>query len=103
LLGSSISKFLVTVTGVDREEAAEPIDDLIALGVPEVVTLTTGNDGHVFGLVWRVAREVHPKVVFGASLEFFIAVSLAVTHRFEELEFSALARFGFLGLLLFDD
>ena len=62
--------------------------------------LTFGDDGHVFGLIGGVTSEVHPKVVFCTALQFFVAVRFAVAHCFEQLEVSALAGFGLVGLLL---
>ena len=49
------------------------------------MSLTPGDDGHVFGLVGGVTSEVHPEVILGTALQFFIAVGLAGLHRLKKL------------------
>jgi len=62
------------VPDLDDEESGETIEVLVALVVPDVGAVTSGDDGDVAAsLVGRVAREVHPQVFACALGETVVA------------------------------
>jgi hypothetical protein len=74
LLRRDLREPLPAVAGVHHEESAEPVDIPAAVGVPDVMALAAGDDGHAVPVLHhRLPGEVHPEVVFRLLLEVRVA------------------------------
>ena len=69
LLGRRLGDVGAAVPELVDEQAGEPVEVALALGVVEVGTLAAHDHGHLALLVDRVAREVQPQVVATGLLQ----------------------------------
>src|SRR5690606_22291275 len=59
---------------VDDEEPREPVEVLLAVRIPDVVALAPHDDRRAVLFEHRLAREVHPQMVFGLLLQLGLAL-----------------------------
>ena len=75
LLRGYLGQALAAVPSVDHEQAAQAVNVLLALTVPNVVAFALHNDGHTVAVLHdRLPGKVHPQVVFGLLLQVCFVV-----------------------------
>jgi hypothetical protein len=68
LLGGGLGELGATVPCLYDEQAGEPVDVLVAVGVPDVDAVASHDRGDLVLVIGGVPGEVHPEVVLGSLL-----------------------------------